>query len=108
MFGIIGIVLTFAMVFGGYILAGGKMAVITHSLPFEMMMIGGAAVGEFQLALSTAWLAAALAISQASAWSVGDGRTMALLGLTRLGPEAADRLVPAWDAATLDQRTANP
>ena len=35
-------------------------------------------------------------------------RTMALLGLTRLGPEAADRLVPAWDAATLDQRTANP
>ena len=49
MFGIIGIVLTFAMVFGGYILAGGKMAVITHSLPFEMMMIGGAAVGSYLL-----------------------------------------------------------
>ncbi|MDO5369706.1 flagellar motor stator protein MotA [Paracoccus sp. (in: a-proteobacteria)] len=49
MFGIIGIVLTFAMVFGGYMLAGGKMAVITHSLPFEMMMIGGAAVGSYLL-----------------------------------------------------------
>lgn len=49
MFGIIGIVFTFAMVFGGYILAGGKLGVITHSLPFEMMMIGGAAVGAFLL-----------------------------------------------------------
>ena len=49
MFGIIGIVVTFAMVFGGYILAGGKMGVITHSLPFEMMMIGGAAVGSYLL-----------------------------------------------------------
>ena len=35
------------MVFGGYLLAGGKMGIITHSLPFEMMMIGGAAVGAF-------------------------------------------------------------
>ncbi|WP_134724872.1 flagellar motor stator protein MotA [Paracoccus luteus] len=49
MFGLVGIALTFAMVFGGYILAGGKMAVITHSLPFEMMMIGGAAVGSYLL-----------------------------------------------------------
>lgn len=47
MFGIIGIVVIFAMVFGGYILAGGKMAIILKSLPFEMMMIGGAAVGAF-------------------------------------------------------------
>ena len=53
MFGIIGIVLTVAMVFGGYILAGGKMGVITHSLPFEMMMIGGAAVGSFLLSNSS-------------------------------------------------------
>ena len=49
MFGLIGIALTFAMVFGGYVLAGGKMGVITHALPFEMMMIGGAAVGSFLL-----------------------------------------------------------
>lgn len=56
MFGIIGIVLTFAMVFGGYMLAGGKMAVITHSLPFEMMMIGGAAIGSYLLSNDSAVL----------------------------------------------------
>lgn len=49
MIGIIGIALTFIMVFGGYILAGGKMGVILHSLPFEMMMIGGAAAGAYAL-----------------------------------------------------------
>ena len=43
MFQIIGIVLLFGMVFGGYTIAGGKMGVILHSLPYEMMMIGGAA-----------------------------------------------------------------
>jgi chemotaxis protein MotA len=44
---ILGLVVTLIMVFGGYILAGGKMEIITHSLPFEMMMIGGAATGAF-------------------------------------------------------------
>ena len=47
MFQLIGIVVVFAMVFGGYILAGGKMGVIIAALPFELMMIGGAAVGAF-------------------------------------------------------------
>ena len=49
MIGIIGIVVIFAMVFGGYLAAGGKMGIILKSLPFEMMMIGGAAVGAFLL-----------------------------------------------------------
>lgn len=44
---ILGLAVTVIMVFGGYILAGGKMEIITHSLPFEMMMIGGAATGAF-------------------------------------------------------------
>lgn len=44
---IIGLVVTMVMVFGGYILAGGKMSIILKSLPFEMMMIGGAATGAF-------------------------------------------------------------
>ncbi|MFD3188804.1 flagellar motor stator protein MotA [Sedimentitalea sp. HM32M-2] len=47
MIGIIGIVTIFGMVFGGYLLAGGKMAIILKSLPFEMIMIGGAALGAF-------------------------------------------------------------
>ncbi|WP_298915612.1 flagellar motor stator protein MotA [uncultured Algimonas sp.] len=44
---IIGIVLTVICVFGGYMLAGGKLEIILHSLPYEMMIIGGAAVGAF-------------------------------------------------------------
>ncbi|MEZ5715421.1 MAG: flagellar motor stator protein MotA [Paracoccaceae bacterium] len=47
MLGIVGIAVIFVMVFGGYILAGGKLAIIIKSLPFELMMIGGAAVGAF-------------------------------------------------------------
>ncbi|MDO6479789.1 flagellar motor stator protein MotA [Shimia thalassica] len=47
MIGLIGIVTIFVMVFGGYLAAGGKFAIILKSLPFEMMMIGGAAIGAF-------------------------------------------------------------
>ena len=47
MIGIIGIITIFVMVFGGYLAAGGKMGIIIKSLPFEMMMIGGAAAGAF-------------------------------------------------------------
>ncbi len=52
MVGIIGIITIFAMVFGGYLAAGGKMGIILKSLPFEMMMIGGAAVGAFLISNS--------------------------------------------------------
>jgi chemotaxis protein MotA len=47
--GFVGIGVIFVMVFGGYIAAGGKMAIILKSLPFELAMIGGAAVGAFLL-----------------------------------------------------------
>ena len=49
MIGIVGIVVIFVMVFGGYVAAGGHLEIIMHSLPFELMMIGGAAVGAFVL-----------------------------------------------------------
>lgn len=42
---IVGIVVVFIMVFGGFIAAGGKMGVVIAALPFEMMIIGGAAMG---------------------------------------------------------------
>ena len=47
MIGIVGIITIFIMVFGGYILAGGKLGIIVKALPFELMIIGGAAVGAF-------------------------------------------------------------
>ena len=49
MIGIVGILLIFIMVFGGYIAAGGKLGIIVKSLPFEFMMIGGAAAGAFAI-----------------------------------------------------------
>jgi len=47
--GIIGILIVFVMVFGGYLAAGGKMGIILKALPFEMIMIGGAAAGAFTI-----------------------------------------------------------
>ena len=50
MIGFVGIAVVFIMVFGGYLLAGGKLGIIIKALPFEMIMIGGAALGAFLIA----------------------------------------------------------
>ncbi len=52
MFQIIGIVMLFGMVFGSYLLHGGKMDVIMYTLPYEMMAIMGAAVAAFLISNS--------------------------------------------------------
>jgi len=49
---IAGFVFLLVMVFGGYTIAGGKFGIIIGALPFEMMMIGGAAIGAFLMANS--------------------------------------------------------
>ena len=61
MFQIIGIVLLFGMVFGSYILAGGKFGVIMHALPHEFMAIGGAGVAAFLISNSLPVIKASLA-----------------------------------------------
>ena len=50
MLAVVGVVLVIGMVFGGYVLAGGKFGIILKALPFELMMIGGAAAGTFLIA----------------------------------------------------------
>ncbi|MCO6414874.1 flagellar motor stator protein MotA [Siccirubricoccus sp. KC 17139] len=47
-----GLVFLLACVFGGYVIAGGKFDVILHSLPHEMITIGGAAIGAFVMSNS--------------------------------------------------------
>lgn len=42
---VIGLVLIFVLVFGGYIHSGGKIDIILHALPHELTMILGAAIG---------------------------------------------------------------
>ena len=60
MFQIIGIVLLFGLVFGSYIISGGKFDVILHALPHEMMAIGGAGIAAFLISNSTSVLKSTL------------------------------------------------
>ncbi len=50
---ILGFIIVIVGVFSGYILAGGHMDPILKALPFEMLTIGGAAVGAFLIANTT-------------------------------------------------------
>ncbi len=50
----VGFLLILGCVFGSFILAGGKMGIILHALPHEMMAIGGASIGAFIVSNSLA------------------------------------------------------
>jgi chemotaxis protein MotA len=52
MIGVVGICIVFVMVFGGYVLAGGKFSIILGTIGYEMIMIGGAATGAFVISNS--------------------------------------------------------
>ena len=52
MFQIIGLVLLFGLVFGSYLMSGGKMDVILHAAPHELMAIGGAGLAAFLISNS--------------------------------------------------------
>ncbi len=45
MFAGIGLVVLLVMVFGGFAMTGGKLAVVAEAVPHEMIIIGGAAIG---------------------------------------------------------------
>ena len=45
MFPIIGLVVLFAMVFGGFAITGGALGPVLEAIPHEMLIIGGAAAG---------------------------------------------------------------
>jgi chemotaxis protein MotA len=99
MIGIIGIVIIFAMVFGGYILAGGKLHIILKSLPFEMMMIGGAAIGAFVISNDGAAIKHTLKdmgkVFKGPKWKHGDYRDLLcllfeLIRLARSNPVALE------------------
>jgi len=43
----VGFIIILGCVFGSFLLGGGKMGIVLHALPHEMMAIGGAAIGAF-------------------------------------------------------------
>jgi chemotaxis protein MotA len=83
MIALIGIAVIFIMVFGGYMLAGGKMGIILKALPFEMIMIGGAALGAFLLSNDLATVKLTLGdmgkVFKGPKWKPGDYRDMLCL-----------------------------
>lgn len=83
MIGIVGIIVVFVMVFGGYLAAGGKMGIILGSLPFEMTMIGGAAAGAFLISNSGASAKHALKdvskVFKGAKWKAEDYRDLLVL-----------------------------
>ncbi|OOY29769.1 flagellar motor stator protein MotA [Thioclava sp. L04-15] len=110
MIGIIGIVIIFAMVFGGYVAAGGKMGIILKSLPFEMIMIGGAAVGAFILSNDMAAIKHTLKdvgkVFKGPKWKPADYRDLLcllfeLIRLARQNPVAIEEHIEAPDASSI-------
>jgi chemotaxis protein MotA len=50
----LGFIIIISCVFGSFLISGGKMDIVLHALPHEMMAIGGAAIGAFIVANSVA------------------------------------------------------
>ncbi|MEX2648034.1 MAG: flagellar motor stator protein MotA [Alphaproteobacteria bacterium] len=78
-----GIVLLFATVFGGYIASGGSLEPIIHALPFEGIMIGGAAVSAAIVANSMATIMATakslVGVIKGPKWKKADYRDLLCL-----------------------------
>src|SRR5277367_4534248 len=76
MFQIIGIVVLFAMVFGSFIISGGKIGVVLAALPHEMMAIGGAGLAAFLISNSLTTIKATAGglgkVFKGPKWKAGD------------------------------------
>ncbi|MAN15804.1 MAG: flagellar motor stator protein MotA [Dinoroseobacter sp.] len=105
MIGIIGILVIFGMVFGGYLASGGHLDIILYSLPYEMTMIGGAAVGAFLLSNDFSGVKHTVKdvfkVFKGPKWKHEDYRDLLCLlyELIRLGRE---------NAVALEEHTENP
>ena len=83
MIGVIGIVMIFVMVFGGYMLAGGHMEIILEAVPHEMVVIAGAAIGSFLIGNSLATVKQAIGdvgkVFKGAKWKPADYRDLLAL-----------------------------
>ncbi|MCW1932391.1 flagellar motor stator protein MotA [Pararhodobacter zhoushanensis] len=113
MIGIIGIVVVFVMVFGGFVMAGGHFDIILHSLPYEMTMIGGAAVGAFLIANNGAGVKQTLKdigkVFKGASWKPKDYNDLLcllfeLIRLARQNPVALEEHIEAPDSSDIISR----
>lgn len=111
---VLGIVVVFALVFGGFVLSGGKLDIVLYALPYEGMMIGGGAIGAFIIANSFGTLKASalgvLAVIKGPRWRRDDHVDLLklLYELARLhkaqGVSALDAHVEAPESSEIFQR----
>jgi chemotaxis protein MotA len=110
MLGFVGIAVILVMVFGGYVLAGGKMGIILKALPFEMIMIGGAAVGAFLISNDLAAVKHTLKdvgkVFKGPKWKPDDYRDLLcllfeLIRLARANPVALEEHVESPDTSAI-------
>ncbi len=113
MIGLVGIIIIFVMVFGGYVAAGGKLGVIMKALPFEMMMIGGAAVGSFVIGSDIATIKHTLKdmgkVFKGPRWKPNDYRDLLcllfeLIRLQRQNPVAIEEHIEAPESSSIFTR----
>ncbi|MEJ8562618.1 flagellar motor stator protein MotA [Yoonia sp. GPGPB17] len=110
MIGLIGIVVVFVTVFGGYLLAGGKMGIILKSLPFEMLMICGAAIGAFVISNDGSAIKHTVKdlgkVVKGPKWKAEDYRDLLcmlfeLLRVAKTNPVALESHIEAPDTSTI-------
>jgi chemotaxis protein MotA len=113
MIGIVGLAVVFAMVFGGYLLAGGKLGIILKALPFELMMIGGAATGAFLIANSKSTARQTLRdigkVFRGPHWKASDYRDLLcllfeLVRLARVNAVAVEEHIESPDTSSIFAR----
>ncbi|MCK0095768.1 flagellar motor stator protein MotA [Yoonia sp. F2084L] len=110
MVGLIGIVIVFCTVFGGYLLAGGKMGIILKALPFEMLMICGAAIGAFAISNDGSGIKHTVKdlgkVFKGPKWKAEDYRDLLcmlfeLIRVARTNPVALEGHIEAPDTSTI-------
>ena len=113
MIGIVRILIVDVMVFGGYLLAGGKRGIILKSLPFEMIMIGGAATGAFVLSNDGSAIKHTLKdigkVFKGPKWKSDDYRDLMcllfeLIRLARSNPVGLEEHIESPDESSLFQK----
>ena len=110
MIGIVGIVIVIVMVFGGYAMAGGKFDIIVNALPFEMTMIGGAAIGAFVISNNMAGIKHTLKdlgkVFKGTRWRPDDYRDLLcllfeLIRIARSNPVVLEEHIEAPDGSSV-------
>lgn len=113
MLGIVGILTVLLMVFGGYLAAGGKFGIIIKALPFEMTMIGGAALGAFLISNSSSDVKHTLKdvskVFKGPKWKSDDYRDLLcllfeLIRLARQNPVAIEEHIEAPETSSIFSR----